>query len=149
MSLLSQLKPAHRRKAKRLGQGKGSGKGGTSTKGHKGQKARAGVKLAKGFEGGQMPLVRRLPKFGFSNHMFKTSYDVVNLEKLNEFQNEVRIQDMIHRKWVGKNNFIKILGHGKLTKALKVEAHQFSKKAKTEIEKQGGQAICIEKKKKK
>ena len=146
--ILSQLKSAHRRKKKRLGQGKGSGKGGTSTKGHKGQKARSGVKIARGFEGGQMPLVRRLPKFGFSNHLFKKTYDIVNLEQLNQCEGEVLLKDMVERKWVGKRSLVKILGKGNLKKSLKVSAHQFSKKAKQEIEKQGGQALCIEKKKK-
>ena len=146
--ILSQLKSAHGRKKKRLGQGKASGKGGTSTKGHKGQKARSGVKIARGFEGGQMSLVRRLPKFGFSNHIFKKNYDIVNLEQLNQCEGEVSLKDMIERHWVGKKSLVKILGKGKLTKSLKVSAHQFSKKAKQEIEKQGGQALYIEKKKK-
>ena len=146
--ILSQLKSAYGRKKKRLGQGKASGKGGTSTKGHKGQKARSGVKIARGFEGGQMSLVRRLPKFGFTNHVFKKNYDVVNLEQLNQFDGEVLLKDMVARHWVGKKNLVKILGRGKLTKSLKVSAHQFSKKAKQEIEKQGGQALYIESKKK-
>ena len=84
MSLLSQLKPAHRKTSKRLGRGKASGKGGTSTKGHKGQKARSGVRIPRGFEGGQMPLVRRLPKFGFTNADFKKQYDIVNLSQLSK-----------------------------------------------------------------
>ena len=149
MNLLSQLKPAHRRRKKRLGQGKGSGKGGTSTKGHKGQKARSGVKILKGFEGGQMPLARRLPKFGFSNHSFKTHYSIINIGQLNEFDKEVRLQDMVQKKWIKKNQYIKILGQGKLNKNFKVEAHQFSEKAKRLIEKAGGEAIVIAKQAKK
>ena len=145
MDLLSQLKPAHRKRKKRLGQGKGSGKGGTSTKGHKGQKARSGVKILKGFEGGQMPLARRLPKFGFSNHSFKTTYRTVNVSQLNSFDNEVRLSDMIQKRWIKKNQYIKVLGQGKLNKNLKIEAHQFSQKAKELIEKAGGQAVIIQK----
>lgn len=145
MSLLSELKPAHRKKSKRLGRGKGSGKGGTSTKGHKGQKARSGFRLKKGFEGGQMPLVRRLPKFGFSNHPFKKTYTPIQLEQLNEFDKEVKIEDFVKRKWVKKNGLVKILAQGKIEKSLKVEAHHASQKAKAEIEKQGGQIILIKK----
>ena len=146
MSLLSELKSARGRKSKRLGRGKGSGKGGTSTKGHKGQKARSGVKLKRGFEGGQMPLVRRLPKFGFSNHSFKKIYIPINLKQLNEFNGEVKFKDFVQKKWVKKSDLIKILAQGKLEKPLKIEAHQFSQKAKAEIEKKGGQIILIQKK---
>jgi len=146
MSLLSELKPAHRKKPKRLGRGKGSGKGGTSTKGHKGQKARSGARIPRGFEGGQMPLVRRLPKFGFTNADFKTKYDIVNLSQLSGLDGELRIADMIQKKIVRKNRKIKILGNGNLNKALTIEAHKFSRSAKEKIEKQGGKALVVSEK---
>lgn len=147
MKWLSELKPLHGKKAKRLGRGKGSGKGGTSTKGHKGQKARAGVRLKIGFEGGQMPLARRLPKFGFNNKIFKTTYDIVNLNQLSRFNEKVDIQDMIQCKLVRKNKKVKILARGALNKPLKISAHQWSKNAQTAIEKAGGSITAVEKKK--
>lgn len=146
MSLLSELKPAHRKKSKRLGRGKGSGKGGTSTKGHKGQKARSGARIPRGFEGGQMPLVRRLPKFGFTNADFKTKYDIVNLSQLSKLDGELRIADMIQKKIVRKNRKVKILGDGDLNKALTIEAHKFSRSAKEKIEKQGGKTLVVSEK---
>ena len=145
-NILSELKPAHRRKAKRLGQGKASGKGGTSTKGHKGQKARSGVRLKRGFEGGQMPLARRLPKFGFSNENFKTRYEIVNLDRLNQLDGAAGPEEMIQKKWVKKGRLIKILGAGKLKKPLKISAHAFTKGAKLAIEEAKGQAIVLGKK---
>ncbi len=148
--LLSQLKARHGRKAKRIGRGQGSGRGGTSTKGHKGQKARSGVNIPRGFEGGQMPLARRLPKFGFSNRRFKTLVDIVNLETLNSFDSdEIRIADFIQRGLVHKNRKVKILGKGTLKKAVRVEAHQWSASAQTTIEKLGGKILPIENKKSK
>lgn len=143
--LLSQLKPAHRKKSKRLGRGKGSGKGGTSTKGHKGQKARSGVNIPRGFEGGQMPLTRRLPKFGFTNADFKQEYDIINLSQLSKLKldGELRISDMIQKKMIKKNSKIKILGNGNLETALIIEAHKFSRSAKEKIEKQGGKALVV------
>ena len=140
--LLSQLKSRHGRKAKRLGRGQGSGRGGTSTKGHKGQKARSGARIPRGFEGGQMPLMRRLPKFGFTNRRFKTFVDIVNLETLNRFdKEEIRIEDMVKEGLVHKNRQVKILGQGTLKKAVRVEAHQWSESAKKAIEKIGGQIL--------
>ena len=135
-----------RHKRKRLGRGKGSGYGGTSTKGHKGQKARAGFGLLRGFEGGQMPLVRRLPKFGFTNKQFKVNYEIVNLSGLNRFTSgkevgplELKAKGLVRKK----TSLIKILGKGKLDKSLNVKANKFSKKAVSMIQKAGGQATTI------
>ena len=145
MNILSKLKPVYGRTSKRLGRGKASGKGGTSSKGHKGQKARSGVKIPRGFEGGQMPLVRRLPKFGFTNKKFKTVYTVINLDRLNEGNEKITLQDMIQKRWVKKNEKVKILGQGELKKTLTVSAHSFSRSAKEAIEKQGGKALLLKK----
>ena len=147
--LLSQLKARHGRKSKRLGRGQGSGRGGTSTKGHKGQKARSGVNIPHGFEGGQMPLVRRLPKFGFSNRRFKTFLDIINLDTLNQLEgNEFRIAELVQKGLVHKNRQVKILAKGDLKKAIRVEAHQWSASAKVAIEKAGGQILPVENKNK-
>ena len=145
MTLLSQLKPGFGKKAKRLGQGKGSGKGGTSTKGHKGQKARSGVRLKRGFEGGQMALARRLPKFGFSNGKFKKDYDIVNLSQLKSFSESVGLKQMIEKGLVRKNKKVKILSDGGLDQPLKISAHAWSQKAKQIVEKAGG-SMNLEKK---
>lgn len=141
--------PGARHKRKRLGRGKGSGHGGTSTKGHKGQKARAGFGLLRGFEGGQMPLVRRLPKFGFTNKQFKVTYEIVNLSGLNRFTSgkevgplELKAKGLVRKK----TSLIKILGIGKLDKSLNVKANKFSKKAMSVIKKAGGQATVLTKK---
>ena len=145
MSLLSELSPVRgsRHKMKRLGRGKGCGHGGTSTKGHKGQKARSGHKPLRGFEGGQMPLVRRLPKFGFTNAKFKTIYDVVNLSDLNRFDSEVNPEILRQAGLVHKTSLVKILGKGKLKKALQVQAHRFSQSALEAIKKAGGKASVL------
>ena len=145
MSLLSQLQsfPGSRHKEKRLGRGKSSGHGGTSTKGHKGQRARSGFGLLRGFEGGQMPLVRLLPKFGFTNNRFKTKYVVLNLSDLNAFESEVNPTVLYKMGLAGKKSLIKILGQGNLDKPLKVKAHKFSKKAVEMIKKAGGQAEVL------
>lgn len=141
---LSQLTAAHRKKGRRLGRGKGSGKGGTSTKGHKGQKARSGVSLKPGFEGGQMSLARRLPKFGFTNKKFKTVYDVVNLDQIQgESDSQISFTDMINKGWTRKGNKVKVLGRGALKKAVQIEAHRFSRSAQSAIEKQGGSVQVI------
>jgi large subunit ribosomal protein L15 len=124
---------------KRVGRGMGSGMGKTSTRGHKGQGSRSGSSLMRGFEGGQMPLHRRLPKRGFTN-IFKTEYEVVNLDRLATL-NEPEITPEVLRK-VGivtsKNTLVKVLGQGELKKALTVHAHKFSKSAQEKIEKAGG-----------
>ena len=145
MSLLSELAPAlgSKKIKKRLGRGKGSGKGGTSGKGHKGQKARSGVSIPAGFEGGTMPLSRRVPKFGFTSHSHKTDYEVVNLTRLSKWKGEVTPKTLAEKGVVSGRKKIKILGKGELKQALKIQAHSFSKKAKTLIEKAGGQAEIL------
>ena len=140
MSFLHQLQSfSHsRHKKKRLGRGKSSGHGGTSTRGHKGQRSRSGFGLLRGFEGGQMPLVRLLPKFGFTNKRFKTKYDIVNLSDLNSFDSEVNPFILYKAGLVGGRSLVKILGQGSLDKPLKVKAHHFSQKAIEMIKKVGG-----------
>jgi len=124
---------------KRVGRGMGSGMGKTSTRGHKGQGSRSGSSLMRGFEGGQMPLHRRLPKRGFTN-IFKTQYEVVNLDRLAGL-NETEITPAVLRKAgvvTSKTTLVKVLGQGELSKALTVHAHKFSKSAQEKIEKAGG-----------
>jgi large subunit ribosomal protein L15 len=144
MSMLGNLRPqvGSSRRTKLLGRGRGSGRGGTSTKGHKGQKARKSGNIRRGFEGGQTPLHRRSPKFGFSNNMFKTTYNVVNLSSLEKFQGEVTPATLKASGLVG-SGLVKILAKGEIKKALTVQAHKFSEKAKAAIEKAGGQAQLI------
>ena len=144
MSLLSELKgnKGSTHKRKRLGRGDGSGHGGTASKGHKGQKARTGGKVRRGFEGGQMPLHRRLPKVGFVN-IFRTEYSVVNVSDLNRMDGEVNPTTLSEQRLVRRNQPVKILGDGKLEKALAVKAHKFSKKAKELIESAGGSVEVI------
>ena len=134
------------KRRKRLGCGPGSGKGKTCGKGHKGQNARSGGGVRPGFEGGQLPLFRRLPKRGFSNAMFKTTYAVLNLSDLNKFEENTTITpELLKEMGILKNQLdgVKILGNGTLEKKLTVQANQFSKKAKEEIEKLGGKAEVI------
>src|SRR5271157_583785 len=124
---------------KRVGRGMGSGMGKTSTRGHKGQRSRSGSHMMRGFEGGQMPLHRRLPKRGFVN-IFRTEYEVVNLEKLASL-NDSEITPEVMRKAgmvSSKKSLVKVLGQGELSKALTVHAHKFSKSAQEKIEKAGG-----------
>lgn len=144
MSLLSTLRPkkGSTSKSKRLGRGRGSGQGGTGGKGHKGQKARSGGSIIRGFEGGQTPLARRLPKFGFTNKMFTTRYEVVNLKDLDKLSGDVTL-DSLKASGLVKKGPVKILGDGKLTKALNVKAHKFSAKAKEAIESAGGKAETL------
>jgi len=127
---------------KRVGRGMGSGMGKTSTRGHKGQGSRAGFSLMRGFEGGQMPLHRRMPKRGFTN-IFRTEYTVINLDRIAELGvTEIALEDY---KKLGlassKKVLIKILGTGELTGAVTIQAHKFSKSAVEKIEKAGGKAI--------
>ena len=124
---------------KRVGRGMGSGMGKTSTRGHKGQGSRSGSSLMRGFEGGQMPLHRRLPKRGFTN-IFKTEYEVVNLERLASFDEEEITPEVLRKAGVvsKKNSLVKVLGQGELSKAVTVHAHKFSKSAQEKIEKAGG-----------
>ena len=138
---LSNLKPAAgsvKKQGKRLGRGQGSGKGGTSTKGHKGQKAISGYSKKSGFEGGQMPLQRRVPKFGFKNK-FRKEYKAINLDTLEAFAEKtaisiIDVEILINAGLAPKNSLVKILGKGTITKRLDVKAHAFSKSAKTAIE---------------
>jgi large subunit ribosomal protein L15 len=129
---------------KRVGRGMGSGMGKTSTRGHKGQRSRSGSHMMRGFEGGQMPLHRRLPKRGFTN-IFRTEYTIVNLDRIAELGvTEIALDDY---KKLGlasnKKALIKILGSGELTAAVTVHAHKFSKSATQKIEKAGGKAVVL------
>ncbi len=132
------------KKKKRLGRGSGSGHGKTSGRGDKGQKARSGGTKGKGFEGGQMPLIRRIPKRGFSNP-FKTIYDIVNLNQLNKFEEgeEVTVEKMKERRLISGNYPVKILGKGDLEKKLIVFANKFSKSAEEKIKQKGGEVRLI------
>lgn len=141
MSLLATLRPkkGSTKRRKVLGRGDGSGLGGTSGKGHKGQKARSGGKVRWGFEGGQMPLARRNPKFGFSNAQFTTRYQVINLTQLDEFKgDEVNPKTLRAAGLIKKGSLVKVLGNGELKKALKVKVHKASGSAKSAIESAGG-----------
>ena len=131
---------------KRVGRGVGSGTGKTSGKGEKGQNARSGGGVRPGFEGGQLPLFRRLPKRGFSNAKFKTTYAVINLSDLNRFEDgAVVTPELLKEMGLLKNqlNGVKVLGNGTLEKKLIVKAHNFSSVAKEQIEKLGGKAEVI------
>ena len=131
---------------KRVGRGVGSGLGKTSGKGHKGQNARSGGGVRPGFEGGQLPLFRRLPKRGFSNFNFKTKYAVINLSDLDKFENgTVVTPELLKEMGLVKKQLdgIKVLGNGKLTKKITVKAHKYSNVAKEQIEKLGGKAEVI------
>ena len=129
---------------KRVGRGMGSGMGKTSTRGHKGQGSRSGFSLMRGFEGGQMPLHRRLPKRGFTN-IFHTEYTVINLDRIAELEvKEIKLDDYKKLGLASKKNaLIKILGSGELTYALTIQAHKFSKPAVEKIEKAGGKAVVL------
>ena len=129
---------------KRVGRGMGSGMGKTSTRGHKGQGSRSGSSLMRGFEGGQMPLHRRLPKRGFTN-IFKTEYEVVNLDRLAGITETEITPEVLRKAGVvnGKNALVKVLGHGDVAKALTVSAHKFSKSAQEKIEKAGGKVNIL------
>jgi large subunit ribosomal protein L15 len=134
-------RPGSRHRVKRLGSGESSGHGKTSGKGHKGQKARSGGSIRLGFEGGQMPLIRRLPKRGFNNAAFHKTYGIVNLGDLNEFKAGTVVNEQLLREsnLVRGNVFgVKILGNGELKHALKIEADKFSSSAREKIDKAGG-----------
>jgi large subunit ribosomal protein L15 len=134
-------RPGSRHRVKRLGCGESSGHGKTSGKGHKGQKARSGGSIRLGFEGGQMPLIRRLPKRGFNNAAFHKQYAIVNLDELNEFKAGTVVNEQLLRdsKLVrGHVAGIKILGNGELKHALKIEADKISASARAKIDKAGG-----------
>lgn len=143
---LNELRPAagsHQRKTRR-GRGLGSGLGKTAGRGHKGQKARSGGRIRPGFEGGQMPLQRRLPKRGFKNP-FRVEWEVVNLGDLNQFapETEVTIDLLKEARLVRRNLPVKILGDGELNRALTVKANAFSKSAKEKIEAASGRAEVV------
>ena len=125
-------------KRKRVGRGMGSGMGKTSTRGHKGQRSRSGSRMMRGFEGGQMPLHRRMPKRGFTN-IFRKEFTVVNLEKLAALGESTITPDVLRKAGVIKSKYpVKILGDGELTAAITVQAHKFSKSAQDKITKAGG-----------
>ena len=148
---LSNLKPAEgsvKGKGKRVGRGQGSGKGGTATRGHKGAKSRSGYSKKIGFEGGQMPLQRRVPKFGFTN-INRKEYQGVNVDTLQQLVDDKKINDtvdldtLISLGLAGKNDLVKILGRGELKAKLKVTAHKFTATAKAAIEAAGGEAVTL------
>jgi large subunit ribosomal protein L15 len=142
---LSNLRPPKGATAnkKRVGRGMGSGMGKTSTRGHKGQRSRSGSRMMRGFEGGQMPLHRRLPKRGFTN-IFRTEYTVLNLERLAELgEGQITLDVLLKHRLARKNDLIKVLGEGDLKSPLTVHAHKFSKSAQEKIEKSGGKAEVI------
>lgn len=146
---LSTLKPAKgaTKNRKRIGRGQGSGRGGTSTRGHKGAKSRSGYSRKVGFEGGQMPLYRRLPKFGFKN-MNRIEYVGINLDTLNDLFERTQVKDITidvlrQHGLVSSKDRVKILGRGELNAIINVTAHSFSKTAKTAIEAKGGAATTI------
>jgi len=148
---LSNLKPAAGsvKKGKRIGRGQGSGRGGTSTKGHNGAQSRAGYSKKVGFEGGQMPLQRRIPKFGFRN-INRVDYSAINLDVLQQIADDLKVtkidkQTLIDKNLVGKRDLVKVLGRGEVSASLEVHAHKFSETAKNAIEKAGGSANLITK----
>lgn len=146
---LSNLKPAEGsvKGRKRIGRGQGSGRGGTSTRGHKGAKSRSGYSSKPGFEGGQMPLQRRVPKFGFKN-VNRVSYNSINLDVLQRLSEEKSITSFdltvfVSNGLASKNDLIKILGRGEIKTKIEVKAHAFSTVAKDAIEGKGGSAIIL------
>ncbi len=148
---LSNLQPAvgSNKKGKRLGRGAGSGKGGTSTRGHKGAKSRSGYSTKVGFEGGQMPLQRRVPKFGFKNRN-RVEYKAVNLDALQALIDarqleKITVDDMVAAGLATKKQLVKILGNGELKSKVEVEAHAFSKKAEEAITAAGGTIQTVKK----
>ncbi|HZW78458.1 MAG TPA: 50S ribosomal protein L15 [Flavobacteriaceae bacterium] len=148
---LSNLQPAAgsaRNKGKRVGRGQGSGKGGTATRGHKGAKSRSGYSKKIGFEGGQMPLQRRVPKFGFKN-INRVEYRGINIDTLQQLVDDKKITDSVDFETLvglgltGKNDLVKILGRGEIKAKLKVSAHKFTASAKEAIEAAGGEVVTL------
>jgi large subunit ribosomal protein L15 len=128
---------------KRVGRGMGSGMGKTSTRGHKGQGSRSGSSLMRGFEGGQMPLHRRLPKRGFTN-IFRTEYNVLNLDSLANLQEtDLTLEKLAELGLTKKKGLLKILGNGEIKNAITVHAHKFSKSAQEKIERAGGKVVVL------
>ncbi|WP_296638104.1 50S ribosomal protein L15 [Polaribacter sp.] len=150
MSSLHNLTPAEGsvKKGKRIARGEGSGHGGTSTRGHKGAKSRSGYSRKIGFEGGQMPLQRRVPKFGFTN-LNRKEYQGINLDKLQSLVDAGKIKDsvdldiLIANRLAGKNDLVKILGNGELKAKLNITVHKFTASAKAAIEAAGGEAVTL------
>ena len=145
---LETLKPApgSRKKKKRVGRGPGSGLGKTAGRGQDGQKSRSGGNIRPGFEGGQMPIQRRIPKRGFSNYPFKKHYSIINVSDLNRFEDgtEVTPELLINEKMVKQvKDGVKVLGNGKLEKKLTVKAHKISKSAQEQIESNGGKVEVL------
>ena len=146
---LSSLKPAKgsTKNRKRIGRGQGSGRGGTSTRGHKGAKSRSGYSRKLGFEGGQMPLQRRIPKFGFKNRN-RIEYKPVNLDAIQDLiektkAKKIDIELLINNGMIGKNDLVKILGRGEIKSKVEITAHGFSEAAVKAIEEAGGKAIKL------
>ena len=145
---LSPAKGSNKVAGKRLGRGQGSGKGGTAARGHKGAKSRSGYSKKIGFEGGQMPLQRRVPKFGFKN-INRKDFRGINLDTIQDLltdkkiKKELNIYLLVELRLAHKNDSVKILGRGKLNSAIKIFAHKFSASAKTAIESAGGEAVII------
>ncbi|MEM0518290.1 MULTISPECIES: 50S ribosomal protein L15 [Aequorivita] len=148
---LSNLQPAEgsvKNQGKRVGRGQGSGKGGTATRGHKGAKSRSGYSKKIGFEGGQMPLQRRVPKFGFTN-INRKEYKGINIDTLQQLVDDKKIKDAVDFETLfglglaGKNEMVKILGRGELKAKLKVSAHKFTASAKQAIEAAGGEVVTL------
>jgi large subunit ribosomal protein L15 len=133
---------------KRLGRGQASGKGGTASRGHNGQKSRSGYSRKIGFEGGQMPLQRRVPKFGFTN-INRKEYRAINLDTVQsllsdkKIKKELNIETLVELRLAHKNDLVKILGRGKLDAAVKISANKFSASAKAAIEAAGGEAVIL------
>tara|TARA_R110002126_G_scaffold78829_2_gene196108 strand:- start:26778 stop:27227 length:450 start_codon:yes stop_codon:yes gene_type:complete len=133
---------------KRIARGEGSGKGGTSTRGHNGQKSRSGYSRKIGFEGGQMPLQRRVPKFGFTN-INRKEYQGINLDKLQslfesgKITDTVSLEDLVENRLASKNDLVKILGGGELKVKLNITVHKFTASAKAAIEAAGGEAVAL------
>lgn len=148
---LNNLRPAKgsvKNSGKRIGRGQGSGKGGTATRGHNGAKSRSGYSKKIGFEGGQMPLQRRVPKFGFTN-INRKEYNGINLDVLQAMVDNGRIKDtitmdvLIENRLARKNDLVKILGRGELKSKLNITVHKFTATAKEAIEKAGGEAVTL------
>lgn len=146
---LNELYPfaEERKNRKRVGRGSGSGTGKTSGKGHKGQNSRSGVSRDPAFEGGQMPIMRRLPKRGFKNDMFKTVYAVINIARLEEVfagKGEITLEDIYASGLARKGSAVKVLGVGDISRAVTVQAHAFSATAAEKIKNAGGEARSLE-----
>ena len=150
MSSLHNLTPAEGsvKKEKRIARGEGSGKGGTAARGHKGAKSRSGYSRKVGFEGGQMPLQRRVPKFGFTN-INRKEYQGINLDKLQALVDNGKITDtvdldiLVANRLASKNDLVKILGGGELKAKLNITVHKFTASAKSAIEAAGGEAVTL------